>query len=110
MADTKEGLSDTELLTPSGRASERPSAVRMGSMPATPDDEVRFVQTRMALFAQVTGLISGVLLVAAVLADTASKVPMYPLVSRLSHGTGTLVALAAWRVLATPRRFSPQTL
>jgi eukaryotic-like serine/threonine-protein kinase len=95
----------------SGAASgSRPSGVRLGSLPVDSDDDLRFIQKRLALFAKTTFLISSMFLVVTTLADAASPSDRYSVLSRVSHVTGTLIALSGWRLAARRRDLSPNML
>lgn len=62
-------LADTEPLSARVRSqAERHSGVRLGSIPANSEQDVRFLQDRMAMFNRVTFWISGMFLVATTVA------------------------------------------
>jgi len=84
--------------------------VRLGSLPLSPSQDLRFVQDRIALFAKVTFLISTMFLVATTLAGLAAEVDRYSSISRACHVSGTLIALLIWRTTAARRTFAPSFL
>lgn len=86
------------------------SGVRLGSIPANSDEDLRFLQDRVALFAKVTFLISGMFLVVTSFADAFSEVKRYHLAGRIGHVTGTVIALLLWRVMSGRRAISPRGL
>jgi serine/threonine-protein kinase len=102
---------DTERLRYSVRApSERPSSIRLGSLPANSEQDLRFVQDRMAVFAKATFLISTMFLIATTTADLVTEAKRYSWMSRTSHVFGTLVALVLWRTARSRHNFSPAAL
>ena len=109
-------LTDTEPQLPSiGSRSGRPSSVRLGSVqlgsvPANSEQDVRFVQDRMALFGKTTFLISLMFLVVTSTADLFGEAKRYSELSRASHIVGTLIALGLWRVARSRRNLSVGTL
>jgi eukaryotic-like serine/threonine-protein kinase len=109
-------LSDTEphrpsMATPSMRPSGvRLGSVRLGSVPANADQDVRFVQDRMALFGKTTFLISSMFLVATSAADLVVEIRRYSEPSRVSHVIGTLLGLALWLIARNRRSLTVGTL
>ncbi len=110
-------FADTERLDPSrsgsrraSRSGARRSAVRLGSLPRDSEEDVRFVQDRMALFAKVTFLISLMFLVATSAADLAAHVDRYSMTSRLFHFVGTVIALGVWLAARGQRSLAPGVL
>jgi hypothetical protein len=90
----------------------RPSAssVRLGSLPAHSEQELRFVQDRIALFGKVTFFISAMFLIATVAGDVANGTARLEPLKRGGHLAGTLIALALWLVLRSRRDYSPRAL
>jgi serine/threonine-protein kinase len=84
--------------------------VRLGSLPANSDDDLRFVQDRIGLFAKTTFLIATMFLVVTWIADFAGHAPRYSSVARASHCVGTLIAFSAWRVTRMRQLFSAAAL
>jgi eukaryotic-like serine/threonine-protein kinase len=84
--------------------------VRLGSIPANSDEDLRFVQDRMAMFARVTFLISGMFLVVTSFADAFSELKRYHLTGRIGHVVGTAIALVLWRLMSSRRSLSPRAL
>jgi len=84
--------------------------VRLGRLPANTDEDLRFVQDRVALFAKTTFLISSMFLVVTSTADLLSVTHRYAIVARLSHVAGTLIALSCWRLAGGRRAISPASL
>jgi hypothetical protein len=71
-------LADTEPLSARARShSERHSGVRLGSVPADSEQDLRFLQDRMAMFARVTFWVSGMFLLATTAADLVSDTKRY---------------------------------
>jgi hypothetical protein len=87
----------------SSRVSSRPlpgtrhSGVRLGSLPANSDEDFRFVQDRIALFARTMFFISGMFLAVQSVVDLAAGRERSA-VALASHFAGTALALVAWRV------------
>jgi serine/threonine-protein kinase len=86
------------------------SAVRLGSLPADSEQELRFVQDRLALFAKTTFWISAMFLPITTIADLAGQVQRFSGPARASHVLGTLIALGMWRAMRSRRNLSPGTL
>jgi len=87
-----------------------PQAGRLGSLPQSPEDELRFVQNRVALLGKVTFFISGMFLLAVTAADVFRGVERVQLLGRISHALGTVIALVTWLVLRRRRTYSANTL
>src|SRR5262245_49610789 len=88
----------------------RPSRPRLGSLPVNSDEDLRFVQDRIGLFAKVVFLIALMFLVApVVISFFVEPEPRHP-VSLASHVGGMLIALAVWRVACQRKLLSPLTL
>jgi serine/threonine-protein kinase len=86
------------------------SAVRLGSLPADSEQELRFVQDRLALFVKTTFWISTMFLLVTTVADLAGPVQRFSGLARASHALGTLIALGLWRAMQSRRNVSPGTL
>jgi serine/threonine-protein kinase len=86
------------------------AGARLGSLPQSPDEELRFVQDRVALLGKVTFFISGMFLIAVTAADTLRHVERVQPLGRISHALGTVIALVLWQVLHQKRTFSANTL
>jgi serine/threonine-protein kinase len=105
-------LSDTEPQLPSsGPRSARPGSLRLGSvrLGSVPDDseqDVRFVQDRMALFGKTTFFISLMFLVSTWTADFFADTKRYSQLSHASHVIGTLLALGLWQATRARRDLS----
>jgi serine/threonine-protein kinase len=80
--------------------------VRLGSVPANSDQDVRFVQDRVALFGKATFFISLMFLVMTSAADLATEAKRYSELSRVFHTFGTLLALALWMIARSRRNLS----
>jgi len=92
----------------SGSHPSRPSLVRLGSLPLDPEQDLRFVQTRLALFGKVTFVISGAFLVMTVgLSGWQNPKPWF---GHASHLGATLIGLAFWRIAASRRGLQPDAL
>jgi eukaryotic-like serine/threonine-protein kinase len=103
-------LADTEWQPKQAPGRSRPSSVRLGSLPAHSEQDVRFVQDRIALFGKITFLISTMFLISTITGDLLFGVGRVEPIGRIAHVAGTLIALALWRVLRGRRDFSPRTL
>jgi hypothetical protein len=79
-------------------------------LPANSDDDLRFVQDRIGMFAKVMFLISSMFLVVPAIVDFFGEPPPDHPVSRASHVTGTVLALAVWRVARREKLLSPPVL
>ncbi|HYO95559.1 MAG TPA: serine/threonine-protein kinase [Polyangiaceae bacterium] len=84
--------------------------MRLGSLPADSDQDLRFVQDRLALFGKTTFLISSMFLVVGSVADLLRDMTRMSPVGRVSHAVGTLIALALWQALRRRHNFSPAAL
>lgn len=87
-----------------------PSGVRLGSLPADSEQDLRFIQERLGLLAKTTFVISSIFLVATTIADVTSEVKRYSGVARASHVVATLLALALWQATRSRRTIPPGTL
>jgi serine/threonine-protein kinase len=104
-------LADTEPLSARIQSQpERHSGVRLGSVPADSQQDLRFLQERMAMFNKVTFWISGMFLIATASADLVSEAQRYTALGRGSHAVGTLIALVLWLVLRNRRCIAPRSL
>jgi serine/threonine-protein kinase len=86
------------------------SGVRLGSIPANSEEDLRFVQDRLAMFARITFLISAMFLIVTTFADAVGEVKRYQLLGRVSHVAGTLVALGLWLSMRSRHAISPRSL
>lgn len=86
------------------------SGVRLGSLPVNSEEDLRFVQERLALFGKVVFFVSLGFLVGTSLADLTTAPPRYTPLARASHVLGTLVALGVWRLGAARRGLTPNQL
>jgi len=86
------------------------SGVRLGSLPENSEEDLRFVQDRIALLGKVTFLISSMFLIVGSSLDLVGSTGRMLALGRASHVAGTLLALGLWRVAQSRRIFSPQTL
>ncbi len=84
-------------------------AVRLGSLPADEED-LRFVQDRLALLAKTTFLIAALFLLVTSLADVLGSVKRYTDAARTCHAVGTLLALVVWRTAYRREPFTPAGL
>lgn len=89
---------------------QRPSGVRLGSLPGNSQQDLRFVQDRLALLGKTTFLISSMFLVATLSADTIRGISRMLPLGRASHIAGTIIALLVWRILKAERTLSPHAL
>lgn len=101
--------------TPAGTVSRsspkrRSTGVRLGSLPVNSDEDLRFVQDRIALFAKMIFLISTMFIVVPALADFFGQAQRYDWVSRVSHFTGTALALAVWLMARREKLLSAAVL
>jgi serine/threonine-protein kinase len=86
--------------------------VRLGSLPANSEQDLRWVQDRLALFSKTVFLITSMFLVADVtlsllLVERAYSISM---AGRASHLAATLLALGSWRATRSRHQFSPAAL
>jgi serine/threonine-protein kinase len=84
--------------------------VRLGSLPDSTEQERRFVQDRLALFAKVTFLITCAFLIVSSAADSLRGVGRMGTAGRTSHVIASLIALLLWLVLRSRHDFKPRTL
>lgn len=101
----------TLSLAPTGPRSprpSRPSEVRLGSMPMDTEQDLRFVQDRLALFGKIVFIISSLFLLLG-LAIYGLSNPAIAL-GRVFHLAGTTLAFGLWRVAKIRRQLSPKVL
>jgi serine/threonine protein kinase len=84
--------------------------VRLGSLPQDSEQDLRFVQDRLALFGKATVLISTMFLVGMSIADLFESSHRYTMLARVGHVSGTLFAVALWRIAAARKPLSPDAL
>jgi eukaryotic-like serine/threonine-protein kinase len=108
-------LSDTETETtrrpvPSRRTGV--SLVRLGSLPANSEQDLRWVQDRLALFSKTAFLITAMFLVADVLLGLwlVDRAYVISPAGRVGHVAATLLALGLWRATQGRRQLSPALL
>jgi eukaryotic-like serine/threonine-protein kinase len=102
---------ETEQSRPTARSdSGRASSVRLGGIPESSQQDLRFVQDRIALFARTTALVSSMFLVMTALADGSGNEPRYSAIGRASHAVGTALAIAIWLVVRRRQSLSPAFL
>jgi eukaryotic-like serine/threonine-protein kinase len=103
-------LIDTEAAAPRSRLAA--SMVRLGSLPANSEQDLRLVQDRLALFGKTVFLIATMFLVTNVALDLGlgdgSK--LMSSAGRACHVLGTLVAFALWRAAQSPKQATPAAL
>jgi eukaryotic-like serine/threonine-protein kinase len=90
--------------------SERRAAVRLGSVPVNPSEELRFMQGRLALFGKTIFIISLAFILVKGGLDLLRGDSRITVVGRISHALATLIAFVLWRVAASRRQFSEKTL
>jgi serine/threonine-protein kinase len=90
--------------------SQRPSGVRLGGLPVNSDEDLRFVQDRIGLFAKLIFLISSMFIVVPAIVDLLTRPLLDDLFARASHLTGTVLAFAVWRIAARKTLVSPRVL
>jgi serine/threonine-protein kinase len=84
--------------------------VRLGSVPLNSQQELRFLQDRLALCGQIVFGISGMFLVVTVVIDLVRDSSRMTLQGRSFHIAATLIALALWRVCSARRVFTQTAL
>jgi eukaryotic-like serine/threonine-protein kinase len=89
---------------------EQRAPVRLGSVPISPSEELRFVQGRMALFGKTIFLISIAFLVVKGGLDLLRGDTRLGVVGRISQVLATVILLLLWRVAASRRAFSVKAL
>jgi serine/threonine-protein kinase len=103
-----------ETTTPRGISrpvrSQRPSGVRLGGLPVDSEEDLRFVQDRIGLFAKLIFLISAMFVVVPAVVDLITRPLFGDLFARASHVTGTLLALVVWRLARRKSLLSPGVL
>lgn len=93
-----------------GPASGPHSRVRLGSVPVTSQQELRFLQDRLALCGQIIFGISTLFLVVLAILDGVRGVGQLTSAARAFHFAGTLLAFALWRACSSRRVFSQRAL
>jgi hypothetical protein len=88
----------------------RGSGIRLGSLPVNSDEDLRFVQDRIALVTKVVFLISSMFLVVPTVVRLLSQSKTGGGVSLVSHVTGTVLALAVWQIARRQKLLSPSVL
>ena len=99
-----------EVAAAAAPQSEGRGAVRLGSVPVSPNEELRFMQGRLALFGKTLFGLSLTFLVVKGGLDLLRGDSRINLAGRVAHVTATLIALALWRVCASRRSLSQQAL
>jgi hypothetical protein len=84
---------------------ERRALVRLGSVPVNTNEELRFVQGRLALYGKTIFWISLAFLVVKGGLDLLRGDSRIGWIGRIGHALATLIALALWRVCASQRSF-----
>jgi len=97
-----------EQATVAAPESERRGAVRLGSVPVSPSEELRFLQGRLALYGKTLFWITLAFLIVKGGLDLLRG--EIHLVARLAHVTATLTALTLWRLCASRRFLSKREL
>jgi serine/threonine protein kinase len=87
-----------------------PSAVRLGSLPENSDQELRFVQDRIALLGKITFFISTMFLIVTLGTDLLRHTSRMGPIGRTGHVLGTLVALGLWLLLRGRKSYEPRAL
>jgi serine/threonine-protein kinase len=91
-------------------SSRQRSRVRLGSVPVNSQQELRFVQERLALAGQIIFSISSMFLVVTGAIDLWRGVFRMTPEGRVLHAAGTLLALGLWRLCGTRRALSAAAL
>lgn len=86
----------------------RPSEVRLGSLPLDTEQDLRFLQDRLALFGKTVFAMSALFLLIAVALDPLPEQPSY--VGPICHSIVTLLAFVFWRFASLRRALSPDAL
>jgi eukaryotic-like serine/threonine-protein kinase len=90
--------------------SEKRAAVRLGSVPLNSNEDLRFFQSRLALFGKtVFGIVVAFLVVKGSI-DLLRGDSRIGLVGRAAHVSATIISFAAWRACAGGRSFSERAL
>jgi hypothetical protein len=84
--------------------------VRLGSVPANSQQELRYLQDRLGLCGQIIFVISGMFLVVVGGLDYLRGGGQLPVTARALHLGSTLLALALWRLCRSRRVFSASML
>jgi serine/threonine-protein kinase len=107
---TDEALPEAQQEASRPTRASRHSGVRLGSLPANSDEDLRFVQDRIALLGKATFLISLMFLAVGAVADLVALSKRFTLIARSYHVFATLLALAVWWVARRGRLLSPRVL
>ena len=94
----------------SPESSDQRSRVRLGSVPVNSQQELRFLQERLALSGQIIFCISTMFLVMTLALDQWHGAIRMTLTGRAFHLAATLLALGLWRLCHTRRALSARTL
>jgi serine/threonine-protein kinase len=106
----QEAIDLSRLASAPSTRSRAGAGVRLGSIPANSDEDLRFVQDRLAMLARVTFLISGMFLIVTSLADAFSDIRRYQMAGRIGHVAATVIAFATWQLMRSKISISPRTL
>jgi serine/threonine-protein kinase len=79
-------------------------------LPVNSEEDLRFVQDRIGMFARTMFFISSMFLVVPTIVDVLTKPEHNTPLSRASHVTGTALALLVWRVARREKLLSPAVL
>jgi eukaryotic-like serine/threonine-protein kinase len=91
-------------------ASEKRAAVRLGSVPINSSEDLRFFQSRLALFGKTIFGISIAFLVVKGSLDLLRGESRIGLLGRIAHITATVISFVLWRLCTGKRSFKEQTL
>jgi hypothetical protein len=112
-SEAPHGTADGASAPPHAHAS-RPSGfvVRLGSLPANSEQDLRLIQDRLSLFAVAAFVITAMFLVAMIALDVglADGQGFLSTTGLVCHGVATLAAFTAWRVAKRRRLDSPAAL
>ena len=86
----------------------RRSEVRLGSLPMDTEQDLRFLQDRLALFGKTVFIISGLFLVTTLVLDPLESGDQ--MASRAFHAGATLLALGIWRFCSRRTNLRPDAL
>ncbi len=86
------------------------ATVRLGGIPENTQQDLRFVQDRLALFTRTTTFVSSMFLIMTALADRNVDDPRYFALGRASHAVGTALALGLWLLVRRRESLSLRTL
>jgi eukaryotic-like serine/threonine-protein kinase len=91
-------------------ASEKRAAVRLGSVPVNSSEDLRFFQSRLALFGKVIFGISIAFLVVKGSLDLLRGESRIGLLGRFAHVTATTISFVLWRLCGGKRSYDERTL